>query len=193
MSTTGPQAPPFLVKGMDMAAMEMIFDMIKFAQEKHAGQYRKGSGLEYVSHPLCGAFLLSTFKESKVIGELICGFIGHDLFEDTDTTFQEVACRFTPLVATLMWEMTSDPEQIKLLGKNEYLKKKMVGLSNYGLLLKLVDRLYNVLDRPKLQYVKDTLDLMDHLWANRKLSGTHQAVIAEITKRCTTVLEAGTI
>lgn len=175
---------PFSIRGMDMAGMEMIFRMIRFADEKHKGQKRKGSGLDYVSHPLCGAFLLTTFKKSKHIAELICAFIGHDLFEDTDTTFEEISRMFTPLVATLMWEMTSDPHEVKRLGKNEYFKVKLPGLSNYALILKLVDRLYNVLDRPKMKYVKDTIELVEYLPKKRKLTKTHKAIITAILERC---------
>ena len=178
----------YRLKGIDMKGMEMIFDMIRFADEKHKGQIRKGSGLDYFSHPMVGAFLLTIFKKSKHIAELICAFIGHDLLEDTDTTFIELATRFTPLVASLIQELTSNQAEIDELGKNEYFKIKLVGLSNYGLLLKLIDRLYNVSDQPKNQYMVDTLQLTAHLKRKRKLTRTHKAIIEDIEFICSSKL-----
>jgi len=162
----------------------MIYKAIKFAEEKHQGQVRKGSGQPYVTHPIITSYLLAKFKRSKHLEELIVSAILHDTLEDTETSFIEIANEFTPLVASLVLELTSDDDQIKLVWKNEYFKKKLLGISNYALVLKLVDRLSNVSDNPKHQYVVDTDDLMIHLLKYRKLTKTQKNIVDEIKQKC---------
>lgn len=158
----------------------LVIKALQFAAQKHKGQERKSSGLPYVTHPVITAYLLAKYKKSKRIDELIAAAILHDTLEDTDTNFIELASEFTPLIASLVLELTSDKEQIKLVGKNEYLKKKMIGMSSYALLLKLVDRLSNIMDNPKDSYKTDTINMMRFLEENARLSNTHKAIIADI-------------
>jgi len=160
----------------------MILKALKFAETKHAGQTRKVSKQPYVSHPIKVSYLLASFKQSKKIEELICAALLHDTLEDTDTSFEEIAKNFTPLVASLVWELTSDEEEIKKLGKNTYLKNKMKNMSSYALTLKLVDRLANITDSPKESYKTDTLELLDWLKDNRNMSKTQLKIIETITK-----------
>ena len=158
----------------------LVIKALQFAAKKHKGQERKSSGLPYVTHPVITAYLLTKYKRSKRIDELIAAAILHDTLEDTDTNFIELASEFTPFVASLVLQLTSDKEQIKLIGKNEYLKKKMLGMSSYGLLLKLVDRLSNIMDNPTDNYKTDTINMIRFLEENARLSGTHKAIIADI-------------
>jgi (p)ppGpp synthase/HD superfamily hydrolase len=130
------------------------------------------------------SYILVQYKKSKHIEELITACWGHDLLEDTDTTFVELATEFTPLVASLIQEMTSDIVQIKLIGKNQYLMQKMSGLSNYGLLIKLADRLHNVSDKPSDKYKVDTIIMMDSLFNSRSLTKPQLTMINEILKIC---------
>jgi (p)ppGpp synthase/HD superfamily hydrolase len=125
----------------------LLIKAVQFAGEKHKGQYRRESGLPYVIHPITVAFLLAENKESKKLEELMVAALLHDTLEDTDATFEEIAREFTPMVASLVLELTSDPEEIEEIGKNEYLTKKMVGMSSYALVIKLADRLSNIMDR----------------------------------------------
>lgn len=153
---------------------------IKFAVIKHQGQVRKVSGEPYVTHPIGVAELVLKYKQSKHINALVDAAILHDCLEDTDATFVEIATEFSPLVASLVLEMTSDPEMIKKMGKLEYLKKRLVGMSSYALVDKLCDRLYNINDNPTPKMIADTKELMVFLKDNRKLSETHLAIIQDI-------------
>jgi len=167
----------------------MILEMIKFSEEKHKGQVRKGSGKPYITHTIAVSYLVATYKRSKKIKELITACHGHDLLEDTDTTFEELVEKFGPLVASLIFEMTNDEEEIKSIGKLEYHKKKLSGMSNYGLIIKLCDRLHNVSDNPGPMYLLDTVKLIDHLRKVRKLTGTQQEIASEIYKVCESKIE----
>lgn len=158
----------------------MLQKSIKFATEKHKGQFRKVSGKPYVTHPIEVSQLVSKFKSSKKIEELQVAAVLHDTLEDTETSFVELASEFSPLVASLVLELTSDPVLVQKLSKKEYLKKKMLGMSSYGLLIKLCDRLSNIKDSPTEKAKKDTKEILDFLKVERKLSQSHLSVISEI-------------
>ena len=166
----------------------MIIKAIQFATKKHQGQIRRESGLPYVTHPIIVSELLRKFKNSKNLDSLIVAALLHDTLEDTDTDFFEIAREFSPMIAGLVLELTSDKEEINRLksihgkrkAKNEYLKRKMLGMSSYSLVIKLVDRLSNIMDAPTEKYKRDTVDLLDFLTKNRKLSKTQEKITAAI-------------
>lgn len=164
--------------------MTMILRALKFSNRKHHGQVRKGSGAAYVTHPIAVSYLVAAYKRSKHLEELISAALLHDALEDTDATFIEIARNFTPLVASLVLELSNDVEQIEKVGKLEYQKKKMLGMSSYGLIIKLADRLHNISDHPTAKMVADTIVLLEFLKKNRKLSKTHKAIIVDIMKLC---------
>jgi (p)ppGpp synthase/HD superfamily hydrolase len=134
------------------------------------------------------SYLVASYKKSKHLEELIVASMLHDTIEDTDATFIEIATTFTPLVASLVLELSNDSEQIKTMGKLEYQKKKTVGMSSYGLLIKLADRLHNVSDQPSVKMISDTIELIDNLKKNRKLSKTRKLIIVDILKICNSVV-----
>lgn len=163
----------------------LVLKAIQFASEKHKDQVRKFDGSPYVGHPLAVSYIVSSFKRSKHMDEILAACWLHDTLEDTETNFIELASVFTPLVASLVLELTSDNEQIKLIGKLEYLKKKMVGISSYALVIKLADRLHNISDHPTQKTIDDTKIIMDFLEKNRKLTKTHKEIIKEIRIKLT--------
>jgi (p)ppGpp synthase/HD superfamily hydrolase len=160
-----------------------ILKALEFAVKKHEGQFRKGSGLEYVTHTIAVSYLVGKYKTSKRLEYLIIAAILHDTLEDTDTSFIELAEEFGPLVASLVLELTNDPEQIKKFGKLEYQKRKCLGISSYALVIKLCDRLHNISDQPTDKMVSDTDELLDFLKKNRNLSKTQKEIITAIEKK----------
>ena len=164
--------------------MTLVLDAILFANKKHKGQVRKVSGDPYISHPIAVSYLVASYKQSKKLDELLAATILHDTLEDTDTNFIELTKKFTPLVASLVLELSNDPVQIAKVGKLEYQKKKMLGMSSYGLIIKLADRLHNLSDHPSVKMKQDTLELLAYLRQHRKLSKTHNAIIVDIIDLC---------
>lgn len=63
---------------------EMLSRMLVLATNRHAGQFDL-SGQPYILHPLKVMYYLKTDDE-----ELQCIALGHDLIEDTDTTYDEL-------------------------------------------------------------------------------------------------------
>jgi len=158
----------------------IILKAIKFASEKHKGQVRRGSGLPYVTHPIIVMELVQKYKgTSKHLDELKCAALLHDTLEDTETTYHELEREFGPLVSSIVIELTSDEKQVKIMGKNKYLMKKMEGMSQYAFTLKLLDRLSNILDEPGEGYCKKTIQLMSHLRIERKEKTARQTKIMQ--------------
>ena len=160
--------------------MNIVLKAYRFGDLKHNGQIRKVSGADYISHPIAVSYVVAAHKRSKHLEELLAAAILHDTLEDTDTSFEELAREFTPLVASLVLELSSDKKEISRVGKLAYLKKKLIGLSSYGLVLKLADRLHNMSDHPTDKMKADTLELMNYLKDNRKLSNTHAVLVEKI-------------
>jgi len=80
---------------------EMIDKMIRLAVKGHAGQFDKG-GNPYILHVLKVMDNLHTDDE-----ELQCIAVGHDLLEDTKTTYQELlGLGFTPRVVNGILDLT---------------------------------------------------------------------------------------
>lgn len=158
----------------------LVLKAVKFASEKHQGQKRKVSGEDYISHPMIVSYYIPYFKSSKNINSLICAALLHDTVEDTQTSYQEILDGFGMKVASLVFELTSDKEEIKKLGKSFYLKKKLLGISSYALVIKLCDRLANISDHPSEKQLQETREIIEFLKQNRKLSSTHQKIISQI-------------
>ena len=160
----------------------MIIKALNIAAEAHRNQERRGTKLPYIIHPVTVSFLLAKYKTSKYLEELSCASILHDCIEDTTLTFDDINNSFGPMVASLVFELTSDTDIIKEVGKNRYLMTKMTGMSSYGLTLKLCDRLANIMDGPSDQYQIDTTNLVKHIRKNRKLTKTQKRIIKDILK-----------
>lgn len=162
----------------------LMFKAMIFATQKHKGQKRKVSGDDYIIHPHRVAELIGKYKDSKHMEELIAASMLHDTLEDTDTTIEELEEHFPAIVVSLVKELTSNTDEIKRHGKNEYLKSKMVSMTNYGLFLKLSDRLDNVKDAPTEKYKKETVELVSHILAHRPLTQSQEKLVIDILFVC---------
>lgn len=169
--------------------LSQFIEDIDFVREKHGNQIRKFSYAPYYTHPISVACLVMKYKASHKIDHLVRGALGHDLFEDTDTTEQEIEERWGWQVLSLIQELTSDDEEIKRIGKTEYLINKMSEMSSWGLVIKLCDRLHNVMDfafaTPKFisKYGTETTSIIETISLRRRLSNTHIEIIEAIRRQ----------
>jgi len=163
---------------------KLLHEAIAFGNEKHAGQVRRGSGVPYISHPIVVSYLVAAFKRSRNLVYLLIAAILHDCLEDTDATFEEIARRFGPMVASLVQELKNDEAEIARVGKLAYHTKKLLGMSSYALVIKLCDRLHNISDNPTQKMVEETLVLMQRLRDGRKLSRTQLELVDAIEAAC---------
>jgi (p)ppGpp synthase/HD superfamily hydrolase len=173
----------------------------EFSKKVHKGQYRKGKTekgekIEYFTHPKSVAKIVEKIKKSKRIKDIIAAAYLHDVVEDQNITFNEIKKEFGELVTSLVKELTSDEEKIKLLGKEKYLSEKILNMSNWALIIKLADRLHNVQDIPKMyiygndkekkwskNYAKQTFNILNELKEKRKLSEPQLKLVNEILEK----------
>ena len=69
------------------------------AGKAHEGQFRKYSGLPYIVHPIEVATIVQTVEHSE---EMIAAALLHDVVEDTDYSFEDIAKEVSPEVADLV-------------------------------------------------------------------------------------------
>jgi len=125
-----------------------LADVYNFAKAKHdaTGAIRKNSGLPYWVHPSMVADVCLAYGGTD---EEVALALLHDTAEDTATTYEEVALLYGEDVAELLSEITNDPEEVKRLGKEEYINQELVELDHPALFVKLCDMYANSLDAPK--------------------------------------------
>lgn len=78
--------------------MNMIFKAIRFATEAHAGQYRKGTNISYISHL---TNVMKLLCEAGWDEKTLAAGILHDIVEDTPVTLEVVETKFGREVAFL--------------------------------------------------------------------------------------------
>lgn len=80
--------------------MNNILDKaIVYATEAHSGQFRKGTQIPYILHPLEAAAIVATMTTDN---EIIAGAVLHDVVEDTNTTVDDIQKIFGDRVAFLV-------------------------------------------------------------------------------------------
>lgn len=165
------------------------------ATKAHQNQYRK-SGEPYIIHPEEVAKIIHKVKSSKEIAALIAAAYLHDTVEDTNITLDDIKEQFGDLIMSLVNEVTSNKEKLKLSGKEEYLIDKVLNISSWALVIKLADRLHNMKDFKKImksndknrknwviKYAKQTKNIIEELEWYRKLSFTQKILIKKIKKK----------
>lgn len=163
--------------------MNLVFQALKFATKAHEGQTRKMSGNEYITHPIKVSYLLASYKtKSKNYNHLLAAALLHDTIEDCEVTHEDIKENFGELVASIVRELTNDSNEIKKIGKLEYMKKKMIGMSSYSLTIKLVDRLANITDLPTEKMKKDTNEIISYLESKRNLTKTQLKIVEDIKR-----------
>ncbi|MDD3627322.1 MAG: HD domain-containing protein [bacterium] len=87
----------------------MIFKAIKFAADAHTGQFRKGTKIPYISHPINVMKILCEYDCSQDV--IIAGIL-HDTVEDTSVTIEHIEEVFGKNVSDIV-RGASEPEKLK--------------------------------------------------------------------------------
>lgn len=120
---------------------DQVFKAIEFATQAHRGQFRKGTEIPYILHPLGVAEILMEYEcaeESVVAGIL------HDTVEDTPVTLKDIQENFGAQVAKLV-EALSEPDKSDSWENRkqhtiDYLKVAPIDV----LLVSCADKLHNI-------------------------------------------------
>ena len=94
---------------------------VQFAMEAHKEEFRKGTKIPYIVHPLD---VLSILLKNGAGEDLAIAGLLHDITEDTDYTLQDIRTRFGDAVAILV-EGASEPEELTKGVSNEEKEKNV--------------------------------------------------------------------
>lgn len=120
---------------------EIVVSAYNYSKEKHKGQKRKWSSLDYFTHPKAVARIIEDLTDKDY---LVAVALLHDVIEDTDATYLDLVGKFGQRIATLVMELTETPEKRKNLNKEDYLIREMNNMSEDALTVKLADRYHNI-------------------------------------------------
>lgn len=135
----------------------MIFKAIEFAAGAHAGQYRKGTKIPYITHPLNVASILI---EHECREPVVCAGILHDTLEDTRVTDHDLITLFGTEVFELV-SAVSEPNKSDFTWENRkwHTIKRLKEASREVLLISLADKCDNI------RAIRDDYErLSDSLW-----------------------------
>lgn len=120
----------------------MIFKAIEYATRAHAGQYRKGSKVPYIVHPLNVAKILIDLDCPEPV--VVAGIL-HDTLEDTRMTLENIQSEFGAEIACLV-DAASEPNKSDLIWENRkaHTIKHLRTASPELLILSLADKTDNI-------------------------------------------------
>ena len=152
--------------------LRMVSEAAELAARRHNGMARKGRGSEpYINHLAEVANLLSAATDGADAELVAAGWL-HDTIEDTETTREELAERFSDRVASLVVECTDDMS----LPKAERRRRQVADgphKSPGAKLIKIADKISNIGARvhsdPSRAERDDLIDYAD--WAEQVVSG----------------------
>ena len=78
---------------------------IAFATKAHEGQFRKGTQIPYILHPMEAAAIVGSMTTDE---EVIAGAVLHDVVEDTETTVEDVIAMFGERIGSLVASESED-------------------------------------------------------------------------------------
>jgi guanosine-3',5'-bis(diphosphate) 3'-pyrophosphohydrolase len=155
-----------------LPAIRLISEAAELAARRHNGMARKGRGNEpYINHLAEVANLLAVATDGADAELVAAGWL-HDVIEDTDTTREELAQRFSDRIASLVVECTDDMS----LPKAERRRRQVIDgpkKSASARLIKIADKISNVSARihsdPTTEECDDLADYTN--WAEQVVAG----------------------
>ena len=155
-----------------LSPVRLISEAAELAARRHNGMARKGRGQEpYINHLAEVASLLATATDGADAELVAAGWL-HDTIEDTDTTREELAQRFSARVASLVAECTDDMS----LPKAERRRRQVIDApkkSAGAKLIKIADKISNTAARIQTDpSAEERDDLADYIgWATQVVAG----------------------
>lgn len=156
--------------------LNLLFDALHFAAEKHRHQRRKDQAASpYINHLIDVVTTLWNTGEVRDMSTLLAAIL-HDTLEDTTATPEEIESQFGSVVLALVREVTDD----KSLPKAERKRRQVEHASHTSLQaqqIKLADKISNVYDiihSPAVDWMPERRrEYID--WAEQVVSGMRGA------------------
>lgn len=119
----------------------MIFKAIEYAAKAHKGQFRKGTRLPYIFHPVNVAQRLF---EHKYPEDLVIAGLLHDTIEDTPVTAEDIRNEFNNTIADLVTGVSEKNKQDTWENRKKDTIKKLKSAPHNLLILSCADKLDNI-------------------------------------------------
>lgn len=165
-------------------------EVIDYALLKYPNKTRKFSSQPAHLHPIKVAKIV--YDETKNKELTIASFL-HDIIEDSDVNYKEIEQKFGRNVANIVQELTTNFRILnkkiinfddKTKAKTAYLAKKTLRMSDDALIIKLADRLDNLLDymddKLRKSTVYTTYFIVTYLEKYRRLNSVHKTFVDRI-------------
>ena len=147
----------------------------EFARIAHEGEYRKGSRIPYIYHPMEVALLVAGMTRDR---DVIAAAYLHDVLEDTPVTEGELEQAFGPRVLELVRFETED-KALSWRERKEHTICHLADAPPEARMLTLADKLSNM-----RATARDYLMMGDEVWLrfHEKAKTSHQWYAAGILK-----------
>ena len=119
----------------------LIFHAIQFASAAHAGQYRKGTRVPYLIHPLRVSQVL---VEAGCSEDLAVAAVLHDTVEDCFVTYDQIRRLFGENVSRLVESATEPDKSASWEHRKQHTLHFLETASDEMLLLSIADKLDNI-------------------------------------------------
>ena len=144
----------------------MIFRAIEFAAAAHKGQFKKGTRIPYIVHPLNAARVLI---EAGCSDALVTAAVLHDVLEDTPATYDQLMAAFGVEVADLVVSVSEPDKAASWEDRKEHTIRSLESSREQTLLVAVADKLDNI------RSVRDDLALRGEVtWKRFRRGRDHQ-------------------
>ncbi len=116
---------------------------VEFSFAAHEGQKRKGTKIDYISHPMIVGLILARIGADD--NQIIAGIL-HDIIEDTDFTKEDIEDAFDEDVADLVEEVSETDRDLPYVERKERAAAKLFIISDRAATIKAADVLSNITD-----------------------------------------------
>lgn len=120
---------------------EILFDAIEFAVKAHRGQFRKGTRVPYIVHPIRVAAILIRHRcpQSVVVASIL-----HDVLEDTGRTVEDIEECFGKSVARIVDAASQGEKCRPWRTRKEETLERIKDVPSEVLLVECADKLDNM-------------------------------------------------
>ena len=162
----------------NMWSQDLFYKAYNFASVVHNGQNVPGTDLPYIVHVslVCGELMAVVDKDDMDSNLIIqCGAL-HDVMEDTEVTYQDIANEFGEVVANGVEALTKNPSLEKSIQIRESIQRILKQPKEIWM-VKLADRITNLNPPPSFWTTeKKTLYLEDSKFIYSKLKSANKTL-----------------
>lgn len=121
--------------------MNLLDQAIEFAAVAHDGQYRKGTHIPYIMHPVAVGFALQRLgcEEPVVIAAIL-----HDTVEDTEVELIDIETRFGTEVARLVQGVSEEDKGLTWKVRKQHTIEALSEADEGVALITIADKIHNL-------------------------------------------------